>query len=830
MRGLGDKNKRVQYFHWLKISNIDITLLQETFITNANLLKITNDWNGKSFHCVSDSPHSKGVSILIKKGLNIHIKKSVTSNDGRIIMLIFEFLEETYSICNIYAPIQSTVKDIFFHRAAEFLNVNIPLNSKIIMCGDMNIKLDNQPGISQSNKKEIILLNTLTAKYNLKDIFSARDKHSPGYTYQHSNNNILSRIDYIFMDPALMKEVSNFRIKNSPAPDHKALLVTLTKSLNRRGPSYWKLNTSVLVEPEYIQTMTKLLDTELAKCMQNRYTLGKYCQFWDLLKIKIKEHSILYCKKRNIYKKNRILYLEEQIDKIDEQIASKKYHDNILNLKKMELKSEFEIELRLQAKASQIRSKAQYVEEGEKNTAYFLSLEKQRQISNTIYKIQTSDGILVKSNENIMSHIKMFYTDLYSTRHTEYVDYSFIDSLDTPRLKDGDQDICEGLITLMECDLASQKMKLDKSPGLDGIPIEFYLTFWHILGSFLIKIYNESFQLEKLCNSQRISVLSLLHKKGDVNLLKNYRPISLTNVDYRILGQVLANRLHKVLPTLISPDQAGYVKGRYIGNNIRAIEDLILYAEKENVNSIICFLDFQKAFDSVEWECIYRVLKKFNIGNDYIKWIKTLYYKPKITTKNNGLLTDYIELQRSVRQGCSVSALLFILVMEILAIKIKSDNSITGIRIDRLIPTSSENEIKILQYADDLILTLANEESLRKCLKIVSEFSVIAGPVLNINKSEIIGTCQYKTLSEISNIKTTNNANCLGIYVGHDKTVCDQKNWYDKIEKLQSTLATWSKRNLTLFGSVAIIKAVRNIQSCILCPKYLNTERCSRIN
>ena len=601
-----------------------------------------------------------GVSILIKKDLNIHIKKSVTSNDGRIMLLIFEFLEETYSICNIYAPIQSTVKDIFFLRAAEFLNVNIPLNSKVIMCGDMNIKLDIKPGISQSNKKEIILLNTLTAKYNLKDIFRARDKHSPGYTYQHSNNNIQSRIDYIFMDPALMNEISNFRIKNSPAPNHKALQVTLTKSLNRRGPSYWKLNTSVLVKPEYVQIMTKLLDTELARCMQNRYTLGRYCQFWDLLKVKIKEHSILYCKKRNIYKKNQILYLEEQIDKIDEQIASKKYHDNILNLKKMESKSEIEIELRLQAKASQIRSKAQYVEEGEKNTAYFLSLEKQRQISNTIYEIQTSDGILVKSNENIMSHIKMFYTDLYSTRHTEYVDYSFIDSLDTPRLKDGDQDICEGLITLMECDLASQKMKLDKSPGLDGIPIEFYHTFRHILGSFLIKIYNESFQLEKLCNSQRTSVLSLLHKKGDVNLLKNYRPISLTNVDYRILGQVLANRLHKVLPTLISHDQAGYVKGRYIGNNIRAIEDLILYAEKENVNSIICFLDFQKAFDSVEWECIYRVLKKFNIGNDYIQWIKTLYYKPKITIKNNGWLTDYIELQRSVRQGCSVCIVIYI--------------------------------------------------------------------------------------------------------------------------------------------------------------------------
>ena len=113
--------------------------------------------------------------------------------------------------------------------------------------------------------------------------------------------------------------------------------------------------------------------------------------------------------------------------------------------------------------------------------------------------------------------------------------------------------------------------------------------------------------------------------------------------------------------------------------------------------------------------------------------------------------------------------------MEILAIKIKNDNSIIGIRIDRMITTSMENEIKIHQYADDLILTLEIEESLRKCLKIVSEFSVIAGLALNINKSEIVGTCQYKTLSEISNIKTTNNVNCLGIYVGHDKTVCNQK-------------------------------------------------------
>ena len=199
------------------------------------------------------------------------------------------------------------------------------------------------------------------------------------------------------------------------------------------------------------------------------------------------------------------------------------------------------------------------------------------------------------------------------------------------------------------------------------------------------------------------------------NLLKNYRPISLTNVDYRILGQVIANRLHSVLPSLISLDQAGYVKGRFIGNNIRTIEDLLFYNNDANKDSITCFLDFQKAHDSIEWKCIFTVLKKINFSNIFIKWIKTLYFCPKITIKNNGWMTDYIDITRSVRQGCSLSALLFILVIDVLAMHIKKDKSIEGIPIHTLIscPTNFKKEIKISLYADDIVLTLSNENSLK---------------------------------------------------------------------------------------------------------------------
>ena len=112
-------------------------------------------------------------------------------------------------------------------------------------------------------------------------------------------------------------------------------------------------------------------------------------------------------------------------------------------------------------------------------------------------------------------------------------------------------------------------------------------------------------------------------------MLQNYRPICLTNCDYRILANVLANRLHKVLSYLISGDQTGYVKGRFIGQNIRIVEDIIYYASRNQSDSIIALLDFCKAFDSIEWAFTYEVLAKFNVCHDYIKWIKALYSDPK---------------------------------------------------------------------------------------------------------------------------------------------------------------------------------------------------------
>jgi hypothetical protein len=174
---------------------------------------------------------------------------------------------------------------------------------------------------------------------------------------------------------------------------------------------------------------------------------------------------------------------------------------------------------------------------------------------------------------------------------------------------------------------------LNKSPGLDGLTNEFYKTFWPNIGNLLVDVFNESFEKNELPISQKQSILSLIFKKNDRNDISNYRPISLSNVDYKICAFVLANRLHKVLDKIISTDQAGFVKRRFIGNNIRMVQDIMDHTKHKNMDGMLIFLDFKKAFDSIEWEFMHKVLKRFNFGKVFIDAVKTIYNGPELFIK-----------------------------------------------------------------------------------------------------------------------------------------------------------------------------------------------------
>ena len=302
--------------------------------------------------------------------------------------------------------------------------------------------------------------------------------------------------------------------------------------------------------------------------------------------------------------------------------------------------------------------------------------------------------------------------------------------ISAPKLHENDKQSCEREITKNECWNALKSMGNNKSPGNDGLTKEFYLAFFTDLQDYLLQSLNFSFQNGQLSNSQRQATITLIQKKDrDKRLLKNWRPISLINVDAKIISKVLALRIKHIMHTLIHYDQTAYVKNRFIGESIRLIDDILEYADDNDIPGILFSADFEKAFDSIDHSFLFAVLEKFGFGPNFIHWIRTLYNGAESCVMNNGHSTGYFPLERGTRQGDPISAYLFILALEILFLQVRQNIDIQGITID-------DHEIKISAYADDAKFLTINVHSMELVLAICDTFQEFSSLKLNKEKSE----------------------------------------------------------------------------------------------
>ena len=238
--------------------------------------------------------------------------------------------------------------------------------------------------------------------------------------------------------------------------------------------------------------------------------------------------------------------------------------------------------------------------------------------------------------------------------------------------------------------------------------------------------------------SQRQGIISLIPKKSkDKTILENLRLISLLNVDCKILTKVIAKRIEKVLPTLINSDQTGYVKGRYVGENVRLIYDLIHYTDKLNKKGIAIFLDFKKTLDSIEWSSLLETLQLFNFGHDIQNWIKVFYNNVASCVLNNGHASTFFPLQQGVRQGCPLSSVLFVLGIELLSRSIKNDPTIKGIQVNK-------HQLKISQYADDTTVFVRDLDSVTNLLRLLNDTKEHSGLEINTIKTEAMWSGEWK--------------------------------------------------------------------------------------
>ena len=193
-----------------------------------------------------------------------------------------------------------------------------------------------------------------------------------------------------------------------------------------------------------------------------------------------------------------------------------------------------------------------------------------------------------------------FYTSLFSANPTDPVIRASLLNNVSSSLSPAMAALCEGHLTVAECLTALQGMARRKAPGLDGLPMEFYVKFWPVLGSDLVNVLILCFDSGCLSLSQRRGVIALSFKKGDHLDPKNWRPISLLNVDYMLDARVIAGRLLKVIHLVLDKDQTFGVHGRYIGDNVALLRDVVYYCTSFDVPVAVLSLDQKKDFDRVD--------------------------------------------------------------------------------------------------------------------------------------------------------------------------------------------------------------------------------------
>ena len=260
--------------------------------------------------------------------------------------------------------------------------------------------------------------------------------------------------------------------------------------------------------------------------------------------------------------------------------------------------------------------------------------------------------------------------------------------------------------------------------------------------------------------------------------------------------------MKRLLPGLIHHNQTGYIPGRNIGENIRSILDIMSFTQAKNLPGFLLFIDFEKAFDSLEWHFLEKCLELFNFGPDLIRWVNTFYKNVKSCIINNGLCSHYFNVERGVRQGDPLSPYLFVICVEILAIAVRNDENIKGIKI-------SDSETKLLQFADDTTAILADLNSAQALLKLLDDFEKVSGLKLNVMKTEAmwIGSLQ-NCEDEPLGFKWKTCVKFLGIFITYDVKILVEKNFKQRLKKIAKLINLWKSRGLSIHGKVSIIKAI----------------------
>ncbi|XP_050222570.1 uncharacterized protein LOC126672659 [Mercurialis annua] len=464
--------------------------------------------------------------------------------------------------------------------------------------------------------------------------------------------------------------------------------------------------------------------------------------------------------------------------------------------------------LRLEESFYRQKCRVQWIELGDLNTKFFHKSLVQRQATNRITHLKV-DGEIIEDNERISQCIIEYYNELIG-RQKLRKDVIRYDIMEEGRYV-SEEDRIKLCLEVTDSDVKDAMFSIgsDKAPGADGYSSLFFKKSWHIVGRDVCDAVKDFFVTGKLLKQVNSTIITIIPKVINAELLNDFRPISCCNVVYKCITKIIAKRLSGCLDYLVSRSQSAFVPDRRISDNILLAHELVHnYHKAKGRGDCAMKIDLRKAYDSIHWDGIEEVLLGLRFPEKFIKWIMVCVRTPTFSVMINGKPEGYFQGACGVRQGGPMSPLIFVLVVEYLSRTFsKICDSNFGYHYG-----NKEMKKKHLCFADDLfVFCKCKMNSVNQIVRALSHFHDATGLELNVNKSCIyfsgVEENMKKDIIDEIGFKEGNLPVCyLGVPLISKRLT--REDCCRLVDRITNRVSHWTVRHLTYAGRLQLVNAV----------------------
>ncbi|KAK4520677.1 uncharacterized protein ATC70_006555 [Mucor velutinosus] len=615
------------------------------------------------------------------------MEKIHISDDDRIIFAKLTIPAEPdllpIYVLNIYAPADSSQNRAIFYNS--LMNYIKSLDSygdileRLILAGDSNFQYDLRlPNNAPTKRPAAFVLFTDTFLHDCNNIYSdSLFETLPTFR----RGKVIKTLDYIMVGRQLKDLYFDNDIEHvsSVWTDHALLTIKLRLQLNNTDKGLWRANPNLVHCKFYVKKINSGISHFMQTVLANSSDSNQIK--WDRLKGYIRKLAKAYCSNRASWRKQRLKDLQSSRNQLIRQLKGDQevLQQELPKVEKPIAQLEHEIALNATLKAGRLWL------DNNKHSVGFLKKTDERRLAQ-----RTMDTITYPTTEapctttaDKLEAVRAYYDVLYSPEpsHRYSMDKLLSGIQNTISVDDAEYIISS--INMDDILKSARRCPKVSSPGRDGLPYPIlHLAMAHpACKELVLAVYNDAHNLGVFPPSWQETCIVLLPRKGDLWNLANWRPISLINTDCKVFTRILNSRVIGAANKVITGHQAGFMPTRFIGDHGLALRLLMEDAQLHSNCAIGVAIDSAKAYDYVNEQYICKMLQKFGFPSTFITSVRNLFFKTKIAINVNGFMTEPVSQKHGLRQGDSISPVLFNFALEPLLLAILNDEKIKGYSI-----------------------------------------------------------------------------------------------------------------------------------------------------